>query len=532
MSKTFSNRDRAKVYLVAIGLLVMILFFIITNIIWLDIDNSIPQFDPAIHIQGCIKYYAFLTQVHSIFDLRHFFGLSTQYPPFYYLSTIPVIALLGFSHDYFVYVNFFYIILLVLSVFGIGKLLFNEWVGFFSALLTMLYPLVYGLSRLYYIDFALLAMVSLVQYLILKSEGGIKRPWNILLGVATGLTLLTKTHGLIFFLPTWIIVFLMHYRKKDNLKPLIVTLFISFIIAAPWYTAASGGLVDLTKETIIIEKTLPEKQIFFNLISFYNSPLRYFHKLILYSFYNPKLYYELISPVLSFALFLGLILFFIFDARWKTALILTSWIIPSYFALAFWTNKDVRFILPLLPAFAIFTIGGLSRLPLKLLKEIILGSIICVGFIQFNSILLNSPPFLFRRSIYCRSPISEDWKVREIVDCILHYKGLKKISIGVLPMLPYFDRIQFRLHLNELNNNIYRIINIAEDGDEAGLTINEIGGLDILITKTPPLGKPAKKKFYNDFNTIGADKLGFRKIEEFDLPDNTKAILYENVRKR
>jgi hypothetical protein len=128
--------------------------------------------------------------------------------------------------------------------------------------------------------------------------------------------------------------------------------------------------------------------------------------------------------------------------------------------------------------------------------------------------------------------MSKDWKVREIVDCILHYKGLKKISIGVLPTLPNFDRFQFRLHLNELNNNIYRIINIAEDGDEAGLTINEIGGLDILITKTPPLGKPAKKKFYNDFTRIDPDKLGFRKIKEFDLPDNSKAILYENVRKR
>ena len=518
MSKTFSNTNRIKVCLLAIGLLAIILFFIITNIIWLAIDNSIPLIDAIIHIQGCIKYYAFLTQVHSIFDLRHFFGLSTQYPPFYYLSTIPVIALLGFSHDYFVYVNFFYIIVLVLSVFGIGKILFNEWVGFFSALLTMLYPLVYGLSRLYYIDFALLAMVSLVQYLILKSEGGIKRPWNILLGVAVGLTLLTKTHGLIFFLPTWIIVFLMHYRKKNNLRPLIVTLLISFIIAAPWYIFASGDLVEFSKETIILGRVSPLPQTFF--LSMY--------------YYAELLSLEDISPALSFALFLGLILFFIFDAKWKTALILTSWIIPSYLASAFWTNKDVRFILPLLPGLAIFTIGGLSRLPIKLLKEIILGSIICVGFIQFNSLFFNSPPLLFRRSIYCHSPISEDWKIREIVDCILHYKGLKKISIGVLPTLPNFGRFQFRAYLKELNKLAsYTIFNIVEDSYGAGKTIDEIGKLDMLITKAPPLGAyPAKEKFYNDFNRIGPDKLGFRKIKEFDLPDNTKAILYENVGKR
>jgi len=516
MARQSPKGNKIKVYAIAIGLICIMLFFIITNIIWLAIDLSILHPDPCMHIWWCLKYYSLLKHFRSIFDLKLAFGFYTHYPPFYYLTSLPVIALLGFSHDYFVYVNFFYIILLVLSVFGIGKLLFNEWVGFFSALLTMLYPLVYGLSRHYYIDFALLAMVSLVQYLILKSEGGIKKPWNILLGVAVGLTLLTKTHGLIFFLPTWVIVFLMHYRKKDNLIPLIVTLLISLIIAAPWYTAASGTLAEFTKETIILGRVSPLPQTFF--LSMY--------------YYAKLLYLEGISPILSFAFFLGLILFFIFDARWKIALILTSWIIPSYLALAFWTNKDARFILPLLPGLAIFTVGGLSRLPLKLLKEIILGSIICVGFIQFNSILFNSPPLLLRRSVYCHSPISEDWKIKEIVDCILHYKGLKRISIGVLPMLPYFDRIQFRLHLNELNNNIYRIINIAEDGDEAGLTINEIGGLDILITKTPPLGKPAKKKFYNDFNTIGADKLGFRKIEEFDLPDNTKAILYENVRKR
>jgi hypothetical protein len=383
---------------------------------------------------------------------------------------------------------------------------------------------VYGLSRHYYIDFALLAMVSLVQYLILKSEGGIKRPWNILLGVAVGLTLLTKTHGLIFFLPTWVIVLLMHYRKKNNLMPLIVTLFISFIIAAPWYTAAFKDFLAYTKESIIIPETPSIKQISPTSIYFYR-------KLIEDSFYTVRLYYELISPILSLAFFLGLILFFIFDARWKIALTLISWIIPSYFALVFWPNKDVRFILPLLPGLAIFTIGGLSKLPTKFLKEIILGSIICVGFIQFNSILLDSPTVLFTQSYYCPSPFTEDWKIREIVDYIAHSKGLEKISIGVLPMLPYFSRSQFIGHLTE-RNLPYKFINVAVDYS-IGFTINEIGKLDMLITKTPPLGGyPAKEKFYKEFTTIGADKLGFRKIEEFDLPDNSKAILYENVGKR
>jgi 4-amino-4-deoxy-L-arabinose transferase-like glycosyltransferase len=230
-----NKNNTYKKTIIAVCLIGIIVFFIITNIIWLDIDTTPPYYDPC----------SFMYRTYS---LSKDLGKIVQYPnhpPLVFLTTIPIIKIMGAEDEHYVYGNFLYIIILVLSVFGIGKILFDEWVGISSAFLVLLYPFVFWISRQYYLDFPLLAMVSLVQYIILKSEGGTRKYWNIGLGVAIGCALLTKTHGLIFFLPTWIIVFLNHYKnnKRKNLIRLLQVLIIALIIALPWYLVARDGFV-------------------------------------------------------------------------------------------------------------------------------------------------------------------------------------------------------------------------------------------------------------------------------------------------
>jgi 4-amino-4-deoxy-L-arabinose transferase-like glycosyltransferase len=395
---------KIRLFLIGITLFAGILFFILTDIMWLKADTLIQFSDPLFHRGYTEDYYLRVRSMRSISDLGNLFSVQFNYPPFFHFSTIPSIAIFGITSDSFVYVNFFYIVVLILSVFGIGNILFDERVGILSAFLVMLYPVVTGLSRQYYIDFALLAMVSLVQYLILKSRGGIKKHWNIALGVAAGFALLTKTHGVIFFLPVWITVLLLNYSGKDNLLSFSTALIIGLIIAAPWHVIAFKDIVAFSGSTI---KCAMEYNVYKGRDLFQ-----------CWSWYILRLYGQILTPMLTIAFIAGVISFLFFDARRQVVLILLSWIIPSCVLLTLWLNQDDRFIVSVLPAFAIFTMGGICKIPLRPLRNVVCGIVIAAALLQFAENFLelpHLPHFVFRGTAasYCPKPVTtcEDKRV-------------------------------------------------------------------------------------------------------------------------
>ena len=519
-----NKNNTYKKTIIAVSLIGIIIFFIITNIIWLDIDTTPPFYDPC----------SFMYRTYS---LSKDLGKIVQYPNhplLVFLTTIPIIKIMGAEDEHYVYGNFLYIVILVLSVFGIGKILFDEWVGISSAFLVLLYPFVFWISRQYYLDFPLLAMVSLVQYIILKSEGGTRKYWNIGLGVAIGCALLTKTHGLIFFLPTWIIVFLSHYKnnKRKNLIRLLQVLIIALIIALPWYLVARDGFV---KWNIYIYETCKVLPFNKNL----STSVLFYYKMI---------YYSIILPFLFFVFLGGFVSFLIFDRRRKILIFLLSWIIIPYIALALWPNKEPRFILPILPAFAILTMGGISRLPKKLIKNIACSFVFFIALIQFSDFSFALPIHLFKsRRVHGSSPIRPsrlDWKIKETLGFFSSYTGRKNVFICVLTNLPYFNGDLFIYYAPiyglPFSSANYRYAGTDIDSVEVKLKRKEIKQCDFVITAQRQNGHGSEKpiceirlgdEMCKKFDRT-ADKFGFSKIKEFDLPENNKAIIYENLQKR
>jgi 4-amino-4-deoxy-L-arabinose transferase-like glycosyltransferase len=510
--------------IIAVCLIGIIAFFIITNIIWLAIDTTPPFYDHAIHMYNTYSLSK---------DLR---GIAKypSYPPLVYFTTMPIIKIMGAKDDHFVYDNFLYIIILVLSVFGIGKILFDEWVGVSSAFLVLLYPFVFWISRKYYLDFALLAMVSLVQYIILKSDGGTRKYWNIGLGVAIGCTLLTKTHGLIFFLPTWIIVFLNYYKDKKgkNLIRLLQVLIIILIIALPWYLITMDGFVKWNIELYNITKILP------------------FNKNLSTSvlFYYRMIYQSIIFPFLFFVFLGGFASFLIFDRRRTILIFLLSWIIIPYIALTLWPNKEPRFILPILPAFAILMMGGMSRLPKKLIKNIACGFVFFIALIQFSDFSFNLPIRLSKSPrVHGSSPTRPsrlDWKIKETLDFFSSYAGQKRVFICVLTNLPYFNGDLFIYYVPiyglPFSSANYRYAGTDIDSAKVKFNRKKIKQCNFVITAHRQNGNGSVESIcplrFGDemcekFDRT-ADEFGFSKIKEFDLPENNKASIYENMRKR
>ncbi len=161
----------------------------------------------------------------------------------------------------------------------------------------------------------------------------------------------------------------------------------------------------------------------------------------------------MVFPYLFFAFLAGFISFLLFDRRRKILLFLTSWIIVPYIALALWPNKDPRFILPLLPAFAIFTMGGISRVTNKLFKNIAYGFIFLIGAIQFIYFSFDLPIPLFNKSPYVYStgttrPLRINWKIKEVLNYFSSYIGLKKASVCFVMDLQYFNAGLFSHYAN------------------------------------------------------------------------------------
>ncbi|KPK97624.1 MAG: hypothetical protein AMJ95_08045 [Omnitrophica WOR_2 bacterium SM23_72] len=192
------EKKEGQTLLYILTLFFVLAFFVQNNLIWLFQDTLPPSWDQSHHILLSLKHASSIGETSALSAIKEFFSISHYYPPLFYLTTAPVILLFGFTEDNVVMINFLYMFLFLISIYGIGKLLFNRRVGILAGVLCLFYPIMFGLSREFLLDFALVSMVTCVQYLILVSDGGCKKPWNILLGIAVGASLLIKLAAIFF----------------------------------------------------------------------------------------------------------------------------------------------------------------------------------------------------------------------------------------------------------------------------------------------------------------------------------------------
>ncbi|UCH88082.1 MAG: glycosyltransferase family 39 protein [Thermoplasmata archaeon] len=213
-----------------IVLLILTVIHGINNYIWLMRDKSLHTYDAA-------KYLTFSYQYHELFanptwgSPLEFFTLNQWRPPLRLLLTSPFYAMFGYSDDVAVMTNIFFMVILLFSVYGIGKYMFNRQVGLLAAIMVSLFPIVHGLSRSFLSDFAHIAMVSLSIYLLLKTEYFTNKKYSILFGLSLGLGLLTRDTFIIFMLgPLLYIMYKSEILKVRKLIRIIIDNWLAFVI--------------------------------------------------------------------------------------------------------------------------------------------------------------------------------------------------------------------------------------------------------------------------------------------------------------
>jgi 4-amino-4-deoxy-L-arabinose transferase-like glycosyltransferase len=251
-----------------VALAVLILIVTLISIVWNSLDTRpMPIIDAHVYLARTFEF----VNVVERRGIAHLWQAIADVswlgrPPLYQLLSVPFIWLFGRSMDAALTVNIVFQALLLLSTYGIGRLVKNGSVGLLAALLAAAYPPIINLSRFYMTQYGAVACValSLCLLLLLLKTRSVKVAWLFGLSLGFGalvchyfpyfLSAPTVVFGLYMVLfqtdprrpaavkeiPVWM---LSKGRDPFVLRGLLPAALIATALTAPWYLTRARGLL-------------------------------------------------------------------------------------------------------------------------------------------------------------------------------------------------------------------------------------------------------------------------------------------------
>ena len=311
-------------------LLFFIIFLIITNILWFFLGHKPLHWDSADHLSYSLDTYKALKGSSSFSALLiNLLDVSWYYPPLVYWASIPFYAVAGTGEFAGFLEMTFFLSLLVVSVYQIGKRTYNAETGLFGAFCIGMFPITLQYGREYMLDLPLAAMCAATVYSLVRTNDFSSRNNCIKFGVMFGLGMLTKWTFILFLAPP-ILYFLMEGFRKATKKYRIAVNFllaaiVSLVISLPWY---------MRNIVQILSNRLNELE-------------RGDLSLIENTFYYLSIIPSQISYLLAFLFIAAIIIFFKSNFAFHRKLPL-YWFIGSYVLITIISFKLPRFSIPLL----------------------------------------------------------------------------------------------------------------------------------------------------------------------------------------
>ena len=184
---------------VALALVILLwVFHAVCTYLWLSANQFAVGWDRPKHLVTTLIFDQLLQHV-DIQSLFQVFSLNLgYYPPLFPLSVVPLYRVFGVSADVAALVNVFYMLILLLSLYGIGRRLYDTRTGLLAAFLGSMSPFLFSMAHYTYIDYALTAMITLAVYLLLCTDTFRSAAFSVLFGVVLGLGMLYKWTPLLF----------------------------------------------------------------------------------------------------------------------------------------------------------------------------------------------------------------------------------------------------------------------------------------------------------------------------------------------
>ncbi len=362
--------------------------------------TTLPPFEDGIRpiLSGMWTYNAW--QNHRAFsEFAGFFY--PMYPPFVHICYTVYFFIFGLHTGKELMVNTAFLIITMISIYGISKALYNEKVALLAVAIFLSFPGVFRYSRFGYMEFALMGMVALSIYFLVLTDYFSNRRYAVIFGIVLGLTALTKWSFLASVAGPVLVVALSAYlpRGAKNAGTLkrpvnfLISAIIAVIISAPWYAfhlhdflrRFHSDKIDISYGNFSL--TPHNASIFLGNLNFYmqasgsnrwNQHMDSYHFLVFLCvifFYavthSIKIitYKQRYSPGLS------------------KALLLFLWVVIPYVLISlplFKGIKNYSHLLPILPAIAMIISAGVLSIPIKAARYAMVIFVLAIALPYWN----------------------------------------------------------------------------------------------------------------------------------------------------
>ncbi len=268
--------------------------------------------------------------------------------------------------------NWFWLALMLFSVYMIGKEIMGSGAGFCSAFFLSLYPAVFGISRKFGLDLPQMAVVSLAIFLLIKSRGFRSRRFSLIFGLVVGLGLLVKNSMVVFVVGPWIYAIFLSPKvggetdSKGRLSNCLWALTLFLAVSSVWWS--SPQFFQLMRDWGVKHAT--ERA--------YDSITP--HGLPHWLFY-PAYLVEFVSPLFCFLA--AFVIFPFIASKVKNKGVVFSWLLVPLLILTICRAKWGSWCLTVLPAIALITACGLLSVRRARLRRILIMTVSCLALIQF-----------------------------------------------------------------------------------------------------------------------------------------------------
>ncbi len=526
-------------------ILLLYIFHVSNNIIVINADKTPVVADSMVYYPQSVAIYKTLFETKQglkrvVYDKYY----NHHKPPLYAFSVLPWYLLFGFSHDIMCVSNLSFLLILIVSVFFIGKYLDSDSSGLLAAFIVTTYPVVFGMSRWCMPYFMSLSLVSLAVLFVIRSKNFSNLWLSLLAGITSGLAALTHLSSLLavfapylFFLIDGLIT---AKNKRLRIKlsvNFLCSVFLIALLVFIWMKTGRAQPVSYMQSN----DNLPRINLIVTGLKVF---LRQLFHIQLHKFY-------LLSLIIS-----AIILIY---KKKKIVLFLFLWYLThTLMASNFDKSLTPRFNMASLPPLALITSLGVFSIDQKRIRRSLVAVIILFGIFQYLVIsyypdadkyypymtqLNKSSKFITDDQINHHGLLQAseaDWRGDDIIETIaekerLDAKNPVKVWIIYAKASIYGD-----LSTEMIQNRVpIEVINVANDDMAQGLTPytndyieNELLEVDYILTYDSRCYDTGEhwEGFLEETNAVFNNNITeFEKIAGFNMPDGNILHMYKKI---
>ncbi len=529
--------------------LALIFFHISFNLIFQIINKAPPTWDSAGHLT---LSFIFLDKLQLIplgrFDIVDFLKVSTYYPPLVHILGAFVMLFVGrvFEFPLFV-VGTVSFVFCIVYLYKIVLFLFkdNHKLAFFTVLFFSFFPQIWEQSRNFHLDVPLCALLLASYYYLLLSHSLKNRLYSFIFFVLFSLIQLTKWYGFVYLIVPFVYeVFIRSFKSKDLFYDvgrwfnILFGYLVVACISLPWYFLNFQSILANVKVSATADAGDP-----LNIWSIEN----FYHYIKLMMSYQ-------LGIVSVAVLLVSLIFLYLHKVSFRKYII---WLIVfPYLVLSLIQNKDLRYILPMVPVFA-FCVAYLFCEVIKKFQSSF--TYLYTFYLLFLFFFLSLNPFTtlpkslnfvawlmagpynwaWETMPYSYAYSSGNWGVEDILKVISKEASLESTITGTYKVLEISDNRYYSIasfDMFKMQNAFYDMDFVVPYNRPDKLSPEELATYlsNIHFAIVPQNPGPSGLRNIAVLNQLidyftSNQNTEFAPIKEFDMPDGNKLRLYKRV---